>query len=60
MSECNCHIRFRVEEFEMLQLIESKIECSVQDQSDLKLLTWVKDRLQEAHDYLELNECYCE
>ena len=60
MSECYCQRRFRVQEYEMLERIESKVRNNFDEESDHDLMEWVIERLQEAHDYLELNDCYCE
>lgn len=60
MSECHCLRRFRVKEYEMLQRIESILEPLAEDEDDFELLLHVRERMQEEHDYLELNDCYCE
>ena len=60
MSTCKCHRRFRVKEYEMLQRIESILEPLAEDQDDFEMLSYVRERMQEEHDYLELNDCYCE
>ena len=44
----------------MLERIESKVRNNFDEESDHDLMEWVIERLQEAHDYLELNDCYCE
>jgi hypothetical protein len=44
----------------MLQRIESILEPLVEDQDDLEMLLHVRERMQEEHDFLEQNDCYCE